>query len=227
MLFLGIFFVELLILFLFSKALIKSLAQLIFFLSKSREVGVYSLAILFFPGTIIHELSHAIVAGVLMVHVGEVEFTPQIHEGGVKLGSAQVGKTDPIRGALIGVAPVIIGLTIILGLLFFFSSGFLQGKEFSFWVYLLLFYLIFVIGNTMFSSRKDLEGAVGGLILSISILTAFYLLGFREVFIFLNQIISVELVGFFQKSSLFLIVPLVLDFLVILFAKFLVSRKTS
>lgn len=216
--FTAIFLLELLLLFLLSKALIGSLARLIFHLTKSRQAVIYTLATLFLPGTIIHELAHAITAGVLMVQVGEVEFTPQIHEKGVKLGSAQVGKTDPLRQAVIGSAPVIVGLGMILGSLVYLSSSILSGQSYSWWVYLLVFYLIFTIGNTMFSSSKDLAGVVAGLILVVSILIALYLLGFREFFIWFNLILQ-KSATFFQRASLFLLIPLGLDLVVLLITK--------
>src|SRR3989442_1579645 len=117
MLFLLFFLLELLSLFFFSKLLINALARLFYFFTHSHRATVSFLAALLLPGTIIHELSHIITAGVLMVHTGEMEFTPQIREDEVKLGSAQIGKTDPFRRALIGVAPVILGSAAILGLL--------------------------------------------------------------------------------------------------------------
>lgn len=208
--FTAIFLLELLLLFLLSKALIGSLARLIFHLTKSRQAVILVLATLFLPGTIIHELAHAITAGVLMVQVGEVEFTPQIHEGGIKLGSAKIGRTDPIRAALISLAPTLLGLALILAPLFYLRP--------SFFLYLILFYLIFVVGNTMFSSSKDLAGAVAGLILMVSILIALYLLGFREIFFWFNQILQ-KSATFFERASLFLLIPLGLDLVVLLITK--------
>lgn len=215
MFFLLLVLFELLLLFLFSKALINALAHLIFHLTKSHRAVILVLATLFLPGTIIHELAHAITAGVLMVPVGEVEFTPQIHEGGIKLGSAKIGRSDPLRTALISLAPTLLGLALILIPLFYLKP--------SFFVYLILFYLIFVVSNTMFSSKKDLEGVVAGLILMVSILVAFYLLGFREIFVWFSKILE-ESRSFFERSSLFLLIPLGLD-LVVLLATKLVSPR--
>lgn len=222
--FTAIFLLELLLLFLLSKALIDSLARLIFHLTKSRQAVIVVLATLFLPGTIIHELAHAITAGVLMVQVGEVEFTPQIHEKGVKLGSAQIGKTDPLRAALISLAPTLLGLALILAPLFYLSLSLASGIRPSFWVYLILFYSIFVVGNTMFSSRKDLEGAVAGLILMVSILVAFYLLGLREIFFWFNQILE-KSATFFQRASLFLLIPLGFDLVVLLVTKLATPKR--
>src|SRR4051812_26423996 len=100
--FTGVFLLEIICLYFFSKLLIQSIAQIVYSKTHSHKAIVYVLAVLFLPGTIIHELAHAITAGVMLVHVGEIEFVPQITERGVKLGSAQIGVTDPIRRSLIG-----------------------------------------------------------------------------------------------------------------------------
>lgn len=225
MIYLAIFIFELLILFLSSKATINSIVRLVYLVSKSREVAIHTIAFLFLPGTIIHELAHVIVAGVLMVHTGAVEFVPKIHEDGVRLGTAEVGKTDFIRRAIIGVAPVLVGLSIILGILFYFSLSILSGASFTIWVYPLLFYLIFVIGNTMFSSKKDLEGSVGIVVLIISIVIAVYLLNYTQPLIFLNDQLNHNLSNYILKAMLFLLFPLSINFLIILLTKIFTHKR--
>src|SRR3989344_1188437 len=98
-LFLGLFLVELVVLFFSSRLLLGSLAQLLMGWTGSREVTIKILAILFLPGTMVHELAHVLSAGVLQVPTGEIEFMPQVLDGGegVKLGSAQIAKTDIVR----------------------------------------------------------------------------------------------------------------------------------
>jgi|GEM_PF-2857710 len=109
------------------------------------------LAILFFPGVIIHELSHFLAAGVLFVPVSDMEFVPKMRQGSLKLGSVSIGKTDPFRRTVIGVAPVIAGLACLFTIAFFLSQN-------SLIIQVILLYLVFAIGNTMFSSPKDMEG---------------------------------------------------------------------
>jgi hypothetical protein len=221
--FLLLFLFEIFLLSLLSKHLINSIFRLVYYISKSRAVSAHFLAFIFLPGTIIHELSHVICAGVLMVHTGEIEFIPEIHEGGIKLGSAEIGITDPIRRSLIGIAPVLIGLFIIIGGLYLFSSNLLSGKSYSVWIYLAIFYALFVVGNTMFSSKKDLEGVLGVVVLLISILAALYLLGFRELFVLLNNFIQ-NSSSYIYKSNLFLLAPIAVNLVIIGFTKLAVKK---
>lgn len=219
MIFLGIFIVELLVLFLSSQALIRAIGRLVYVLTKSQKVAIHVIAFLFLPGTIIHELAHIISAGVMMVHTGAIEFIPEIHEDGVKLGTAEIGKTDPFRRSLIGVAPVLVGIAIILGSLFYLSASLMDGKNFSFWIYLTLFYIIFVIGNTMFSSKKDLEGSALVLVLLISLLIGLYLLNIRQPFVMFYEFIE-KSSEYIKRADIFLILPLLINFLLIGFTKF-------
>ncbi|HKC14513.1 MAG TPA: hypothetical protein VKC89_00935, partial [Patescibacteria group bacterium] len=48
---------------------------------------------LFLPGVIVHELSHYLLASLLFVPVGDIEFMPQRREGELKLGSVSIGQT--------------------------------------------------------------------------------------------------------------------------------------
>src|SRR3989344_5237279 len=153
--FLLIFIIQLFTLAYFSKILQQRLGTFFYHHTGSQKTAVIFLAILFFPGTLIHELAHAITAGVLMVAVGEIELMPEIRENGIKLGSVQIAKTDPFRKALIGVAPVLFGLSLLLGIAYYLTSNLSQSAGIPYLVWILIFYLVFVITSTMFSSPKD------------------------------------------------------------------------
>lgn len=187
-----IFCVELFILFWLSRQITGKLAG---------KLSVRELALLFLPGTIIHELAHVLTAGVLLVHVGEVEFMPRQTEEGIKLGSAQIGQTDFIRRAIIGFAPVLLGLGIILGTSFFLSSW---------WSVIIVLFVLFEVGNTMFSSSKDVEGTAAFLVIFSSLFLAFYFLGIREPLVWIwEQVQKTTL--FWQKIDLLMILPITLD----------------
>src|SRR5688572_24943167 len=119
MVFFIIFVLEFILLFFLSKRLIRALSLTIFKITKSQNVVINTLAVIFLPGTIFHELAHLLTAGVLLVPVGEISVIPEIEENGVKLGSVQIGKVDPFRLTIVGVAPVLLGLSAILGILYF------------------------------------------------------------------------------------------------------------
>lgn len=97
MIFFILFAIEMILLFFLSKRLIKSLSLALFRITKSHSAVINTLAIIFLPGTIFHELSHLLTAGVLLVPVGEIKALPEIEKSGVKLGSVQIGKADPFR----------------------------------------------------------------------------------------------------------------------------------
>lgn len=223
MLFLLALFIELLILFLFSRLLTRSLAQFFYKVSQSQTTTIRFLSILFFPGVLIHELSHFLVASLLFVPVGELEFMPVIEEKGVKLGSVEIGKTDIFRRSIIGVAPVLVGTIIIIGSMLYITSDMTSSLP-SILKFGLLFYILFEIGNTMFSSKKDVEGAVElGLALLI-IFTLLYFTDFRGQLMLINNLFSEEVISFIQKANMFLLVPIGIDFTLYILTKVVVRR---
>ncbi len=214
MFFFSLFFIELVILFLLSRNLSRVLSAFLYRFTKSKHFTISTIAFLFFPGTLLHELSHAIVAGLLGVHVGEIEFTPKVDGEHVKLGSVQIAHTDPFRRFFIGAAPFFVGTLILLGILFFAAQNHFFDNYF---IVILIGYLAFEIGNTMFSSRKDMEGALELFGTIIVILITLYFLGLRLPAINPTSLLSQPLIQeVFKRGSLFLLVPLAIDLVVIL-----------
>jgi hypothetical protein len=134
---------------------------------------VYFVVVL--PGVVIHELSHWLMATALGVRVRGLSIGP-VRKGRtrrVSLGSIRVANVDPVRGSLIGVAPLWGGSAVILlignlvlgvgdlaeamvgqGL-----AGIPAGLEHlvhvaDFWLWL---YLIFAVSNAMLPSESDVE----------------------------------------------------------------------
>jgi len=221
MLLISLFIGELIFLFFLSQQLTKTLSSLFHKVTRNEIVTIHLLSILFMPGVIIHELAHALTASVLFVPVGEIEFFPKITEHGVKLGSVQIAKTDPIRRALIGFAPVMVGVSLIFLMLYYAASpGFLpQTSEIV--KYLLVFFVLFELANTMFSSRKDVEGTIE-LLLALGILALIgFFVGFRipqNVFDVFNDPSFVLLL---QQACLFLGAPIVVDILLLALLRFI------
>lgn len=177
------------------------------------------LAMIFLPGTIIHELSHFLTAVILFVKVGRIEFIPKRTENNLMLGSVEIAKTDPIRRCLIGFAPVLVGTLVVVGAIFLFDKNisFFQSKNVAIFVLsvLVLIYLLFAISNTMFSSSKDVEGAVATLITIGIISLIFYLIGFRVPAYFLTTIFAKNFFEVFEKLSIFLTLPMGIDFCIL------------
>lgn len=179
---------------------------------------IYLLSLFFFPGTLIHELAHYITALLLFVHVGKMEFVPKVIGNGVKMGSVEIGHSDPIRRALIGMAPFFWGTTIILLILTLFQNN---GGIDNLGITILTGYVLFEISNTMFSSRKDMEGTLELFLAVLVISIILYLVGVRFPQINPDAIITTEVERLFQTGSIFLGVPLVIDIVFIILLRML------
>ena len=178
--------VELLLLYILSRRLTQNLNFSIFLLTKSRPVAISFLSILFFPGTVIHELAHLFTAEILGVRTSGMTLVPEgIEQKEVRTGSVSIAQSDPIRRAIIGIAPIFVGL-IALGTVSYFwlqipTWGNLPAGEagWEIWGYIGLGYLLFVVSNTMFSSPEDLEGFWPVVIVLTLIAAAAYITGIR------------------------------------------------
>lgn len=224
MIYLALILLELVALLLFAMIIPSLLVQIFYYFTKSHRVSIWLLSIIVLPGTLVHELAHLLTAGAMLVNVGEISLWPEIKEHGVKLGHVEIQKTDFIRRALIGFAPVFFGMGILVGGISLANNYYFQHGQYPIWLVLILFYLVVVIGNTMFSSRKDLEGTLGFVVLFISIAGAVYFLGWDELFAKLKQNLVENHLGFYQNFAYFLAVPVLGDILVYLLAKLLVKR---
>ncbi len=224
MIYLILILLELIVLLLFSRIIPSLLVQIFYFFTRSHRVAIWLLSMIVLPGTLVHEMAHLLVAGVMLVPVGDISLMPEIKEQGVKLGHVEIQKTDFFRRALIGFAPVFIGMGILVGIIFFANSQFFSQGHYPIWLILTLFYLVVVIGNTMFSSRKDLEGTLGFVVLFVVMTATLYLLRFDNFFLFLKNNLTDNHISFYQNFAYFLAVPVIGDILVYILAKLLVKK---
>jgi hypothetical protein len=209
MVFLEIVIIELVLLFFSSFLLIPQLVKKLYKLTKSKTATIHILFYLLLPGILLHELSHALFSAMLFVPMGRIKFYPEITEEGLHLGSLEIAETDPLRRFLIGISPMITGVLLILTILYGFTNQalFVSSVMPGFVFKIILIYFIFVIVNTMASSKKDLEGAGGLLLTALLFFAIFYFFGGRID------------VGFVEKQSLlfknaafYLLMPLLINF---------------
>lgn len=212
----AIFFALLLVLFFLSRMLHQQLANFFYHFFRSQKVTMYCMAFLFFTGTLIHEIAHYVMAHLLFVPAGNMTLWPQLETHGVKLGSVAIAKTDPIRRFFIGVAPLLLGLLLILCALYLAELYQLWGNTLY---QVLLVIALFEISNTMFSSKKDMEGAVGLFIIAIVPFVLLYILGFRLPDGVLRFLFSATVVTMFTKGSWYLLIPLGIDLVLITFLR--------
>ncbi len=156
---------------------------LVFFPDTKISFFIYTVFLL--PGIMLHELSHWAAAKVLGVGTRSFTLIPTLREdGSIRFGSVETDRTDPVRSALIGAAPLASG-ALILGALVFENLGLasllrgigqydleafallwdrLQARpELAIWVYLAI-----VVSNTMLPSAADRSAWVPvGLIIGV------------------------------------------------------------
>lgn len=163
---------ELFVLFFLSRMLSGEVSMLLHKIFRSEKIAIWILSFIFLPGTIIHELSHAIAAKLVFVPVGRIDLFPRLYGNSLKLGSVEVGRSDPFRDFFIGIAPFLSGGALLLLILFYSFKNSIYGVNL---ITVIFIYLIFVISNTMYSSKKDMEGAIEFLaILIIPILVIYF-----------------------------------------------------
>jgi len=185
-----ILLIELVILFLLSRYVTQFLYGLFLLLFRSRSIAISFTTILFFPGTVVHELAHLFTAEVLGVHTGKLSLVPEnLEEEEIQAGSVQIAKSDPFRRYAIGFAPLIIGLIILAALSYWLPPLLQQATEAArsgnlfnsspTYLVSLLIYLLFVVSNSMFSSKEDLKGFLAFAITIGILIAAGYIAGIR------------------------------------------------
>lgn len=167
--FLSIF--ELFILYFFSRLITKSLSHLIHRKTRKVHLTVKIFSFLLLPGTFLHELAHYVVAHMLGVRTFDFVLLPKLEAQHVRLGSVTIAKTDIIRRTLIGIAPLLLGVTIIFVCIWWV----LLAASHPLWLLLLLGVIIFQISNTMFPSKADISKMVAFFIVFLFLLVTLLL----------------------------------------------------
>ena len=95
---------------LLQRSLHRAIQTVILLITRSPEITVALFSLLFFPGVLLHEGSHFLMAKILGVPTGRVSFIPESMKGNrLRLGFVETASTDIIRDALIGTAPLLTG----------------------------------------------------------------------------------------------------------------------
>lgn len=169
--------------------------QAIFLLFTKRiDLSILLFSIVFLPGVLLHEISHFLTAKLLRVPTGRFSVLPRpLPEGKLQLGYVETYKTDVFRDALIGIAPLLTGMTVIALISYFqfeiipstdtikiasmninMDTFFRVYNQSDFWLW---FYFIFVISSTMYPSVSDRRSWLPMFVLLFVILLVFILLG--------------------------------------------------
>lgn len=157
---------------LFQRLLHREIQAVLLLITRRADISTVLFSLLFFPGVLLHELSHFLMARLLWVRTGRFSIVPQpLTDGRLQLGYVETARTDLLRDALIGAAPLLVGGAFVayagldrLGLLVLWESlrqaaptgltgawtAVYQRSDFWLWVY-----LAFTVSSTMFPSRSD------------------------------------------------------------------------
>lgn len=219
---------ELILLYILSRRLIQGIYRLLYIIIRSRTASIWIVTIIFFPGTVVHELAHLFVAEILGVHTGKLTLVPEGIEGPpfakasggeteIKAGGVMISETDPFRRTLIGLAPVYVGIAVLATLAYF-----LQQFNSITLLTIGIFYIMFAVSNSMFSSKEDMKGVIPFAITVALFTGAAYIAGIRvgltgELLAGMNRVvetlvrslgvvIGVNVVALFAVSGLLAIV---------------------
>ncbi len=170
--------------FIISILLIAILATLIYFISRTnidhlylvlktifkKDTIVYILiSLLFFPGTLIHELAHALMARLLLLEVVSIRLIPQWKQRSITLGTVTYIKRGRLSSVIVGIAPIFGGIA---ALCLIASLHMFPASDIK--ITVLLAYLIVAISSTMFASKQDLVDAVHAIPAILFLLVVLY-----------------------------------------------------
>lgn len=173
-------------LFLTHRRMTLSLSRLIHRLGGNKNLLIWFWSLVFLPGTIIHEVSHFLVAAATGTRTGKIEIFPEFIDDflekkerqGVALGSVQVARMNPVQGFLVGLAPFLSGMVLLIWLASLMRVNYsIQNIS----VLSLQIYLFFVIANSFFPSWTDIKQTLPLFALSaVAVLLAWFF-GFQLV----------------------------------------------
>ncbi len=200
MLYILIFFLEVILLYILSRKLKNKLLYSILKVTKRKRLSFYIFAFIFLPGTYFHELCHGLAAKVLFVRMGKLNLKPILVGNKLKLGSVSIVKSDLIRRTIIGIAPFFLGISTILFLTYFAVYSNLPHSSL---IILIIGYIIFQIANSLFLSTSDLKYSWKGLPFFLIFAITLYRLGVK---------INLDLI---KISNLYLLLPIAIDFILL------------
>jgi hypothetical protein len=93
------------------------LQRTLFIFTHSTAFATRAYDLLLFPGIVLHELAHVLVARMLRVRVLQVNLFRLRRNGDSRQGEVVVVRADPLRMSLIGAAPLLLGIPVVLTLL--------------------------------------------------------------------------------------------------------------
>ncbi len=177
------------LLYLITRVTLKRLFIYLSSVTQNRKLVYALISTIYFPGTLLHEAAHLVMATLLLLRVKEIQIFPKATgEQTLKLGHVAYEKRGALRGVLVGSAPFF------LGLIFFWALAYFKLFPGSnLWRTILFGYLIFAVSSTMFSSRQDLVDILYALPLVIMGIGIIYIFNLTAQFEALTKTINLYL----------------------------------
>lgn len=207
-------FLSLVALVLTKRLMTTNLVRLIHRFGGSQHSAIVIWSIIFLPGTIVHEISHFLVAALTGARTGKIEIFPEYLEkevdesktAHVALGSVQMQKLNPLQGFLVGIAPFITGIALLIWIASLLQTSF-AAKEI--WTLILEGYLFFTITNSFFPSLTDIKQAIPFVIISLLVALGAWYFGF-QVFLSSNSYIWIILNSLWKAIVISVLINLVI-----------------
>ncbi|MFZ0545564.1 MAG: hypothetical protein WAM60_09000 [Candidatus Promineifilaceae bacterium] len=158
-------------------------------------------AIILFPGVLLHEISHWLMAGILGVKTGGFSVLPRLKpDGSIQLGYVEYYKSQrlgPVRESLVGSAPLISGTAVVLLIAFHIFNVTTLGEAlrtgdvailtealstlFATGDFLLWLYLLFCVSNAMMPSASDRRAWPAFILIMTVVAVVLYIIGLQEL----------------------------------------------
>jgi len=170
--------------------LVQSLGLLLF--DDERAASLLTFLVLF-PGILLHELSHWVMAWLLGMRPRQLRVWPRMRGRRVEMGSVRMRSGGPLRDSLAGMAPLLTGSLVLIlvsyrvfdgaALQRAWESGGLGAAWDGFWAALgaadawLWAYILFAISNAMIPSSSDRQPLLSLFLYILVVALFFYLVG--------------------------------------------------
>ena len=200
------FFLQIVLIYFLSRRTVNKLFLFLRIFAEDDQVVFSLVSILFFPGTVFHELSHFLAATALFLRVRSLNIFPHWEGKEIRLGSVLYEKRDFVRGVLVGISPIIAGL-----LFFYFVAAFKLFPAKNIILNIVFLYLIFTVSSMMFSSKRDLVDLIYIFPFLIILYGFYYIFDLRLDFLIQNKSLWGGILAVLRQVNVYLFISIIIN----------------